>query len=92
MAKVIWFVVGNDVPCIISMEHRHVIRTNFGIAPNNNITISTANLFFRNAIYDMISAHRSQLATAIDTLSDLGIAPNGDRTITTYQCRVAMCP
>ena len=38
-----------------------------------------------------VSGHRSYLATAIDILSYPGITLNGDRRVTTYQCRVTMC-
>ena len=38
-----------------------------------------------------ISAHRSDLTTAIDTLSNRGSAINGNCRVATHQCGVAMC-
>ena len=40
---------------------------------------------------ESISANRSNLSTAIDTISDLGIALNDYCSVTTHKCRVAMC-
>ena len=39
----------------------------------------------RSNTFHPISAHGSYLATAIDVLSNLGIATNGDSTVTTHQ-------
>ena len=86
------------------MIHLHVIRTNFGIASDGDNTmtiivviqyiwhINSNSMFccFCYSFSNLIPGHRCNLSTAIDALTNLGIALDDDRRIATHQSGVAM--
>ena len=97
---------GEDVASIIGgivnlrhalMIHLHLcFRAYFGITPDVDGAIAAMLPFFhlsqchRHAIDNIVSGHRSNLATAIDALQHLGVALNGDRGVAAHQGSVTM--
>ena len=75
-------------------------RTDFGIASDGNrtetavVVVQCIRHILFNAVWcafvirfcNIVSGHRSNLATTIDVSSHLGIALNGDRRVAAYQC------
>ena len=102
MAPIIRFVL---IDSNIVMIHLHVIRTDFCIAKDFDDTFTTGvvcqyirHIYFYTVCCSffirfshLISGYGSNLATAIDAVSHLGITLNDDSRVTTNQSRVAMC-
>ena len=74
------------------LSHLHVVRTDFRIALDGDITKTTGVVCQCNwwSVADVISCYRSNLTTAIDAASHFGITLNDRRRITTHQSRVTM--